>query len=42
LASPDDDKSNQTKPSTPAAPKVEPDDTQMKKAIELLRDKRAS
>src|SRR5436190_2287434 len=42
LASPDDDKSNQTKPSTPVAPKVEPDDTQMKKAIELLRDKRAS
>ena len=42
LASPDDDKSNQTKPSTPVAPKVEPDDAQMKKAIELLRDKRAS
>jgi carboxyl-terminal processing protease len=42
LANPDDDKSNQTKPSTPVAPKVEPDDTQMKKAIELLRDKRTS
>jgi carboxyl-terminal processing protease len=42
LANPDDDKSNQTKPgtpSTPVAPKVEPDDIQLKKAIELLRDK---
>ena len=45
LASPDDDKSNQTKPNTPntpVAPKVEPDDIQLKKAIELLRDKRAA
>ena len=33
---------NQTKPgtpSTPVAPKIEPDDIQLKKAIELLRDK---
>jgi carboxyl-terminal processing protease len=45
LTSPDEDKPNQTKPSnpsTPVIPKPEPDDIQLKKAIELLRDKRAA
>jgi carboxyl-terminal processing protease len=40
---PDEDKPNQTKPSTPSAPvvaKPQPDDIQLKKAIELLRDRR--
>ena len=44
LTGPDEDKPNQTKPnnpSTPATPKPEPDDIQLKKAIELLRDKPA-
>jgi carboxyl-terminal processing protease len=43
LTNPDEDKSNQTKPApaTPVAPKTEPDDIQLKKAIELLRDKPA-
>jgi len=44
LTGPDDDKTNQTKPnapSTPVAPKTDPDDIQLKKAIELLRDKPA-
>src|SRR5580765_1261125 len=44
LTGPDEDKPNQTKPinpSTPANPKPEPDDIQLKKAIELLRDKPA-
>ena len=43
LTSPDEDKPNQTKPanpSTPVVPKPQPDDIQLKKAIELLRDKR--
>jgi carboxyl-terminal processing protease len=43
--SPDDEKPNQQKPgnqSEPNAPKVQPDDIQLKKAIELLRDKRAA
>jgi carboxyl-terminal processing protease len=41
---PDEDKPNQTKPANPATPvnpKPEPDDIQLKKAIELLRDKPA-
>ena len=41
---PDEEKPNQTKPnspSTPAVPKPQPDDIQLKKAIELLRDKPA-
>jgi carboxyl-terminal processing protease len=45
LTGPDEDKPNQTKPatpSTPVTPKPEPDDIQLKKAIELLRDKRAA
>ncbi|HYX26919.1 MAG TPA: S41 family peptidase [Pyrinomonadaceae bacterium] len=44
LTTPDEEKPNQTKsgaPSEPIAPKVQPDDIQLKKAIELLRDKRA-
>jgi carboxyl-terminal processing protease len=44
LTSPDEDKPNQTKPSnpsTPVVPKPQPDDIQLKKAIELLRDKPA-
>ena len=44
LASPDEDKPNQTRPgnpSNPVTPKPEPDDIQLKKAIELLRDKPA-
>jgi carboxyl-terminal processing protease len=44
LTGPDEDKPNQTKPttpSTPVTPKPEPDDIQLKKAIELLRDKPA-
>jgi carboxyl-terminal processing protease len=43
LTGPDEDKPNQTKPAnpTPVAPKPEPDDIQLKKAIELLRDKPA-
>jgi carboxyl-terminal processing protease len=44
LTGPDEDKPNQTKPtnpSTPVNPKPEPDDIQLKKAIELLRDKPA-
>jgi len=43
LTCPDEDKPNQTKPANPApvAPKPEPDDIQLKKAIELLRDKPA-
>lgn len=45
LTTPDEDKPNQTKPnnpSTPVVPKPQPDDIQLKKAIELLRDKRAA
>ena len=45
LTAPDEDKPNQTKPntpSTPVVPKPQPDDIQLKKAIELLRDKRAA
>jgi carboxyl-terminal processing protease len=42
----DDDKPNQPNnkpaPSAPLAPKAQPEDTQMKKAIELLRDKPAA
>jgi carboxyl-terminal processing protease len=43
LTGPDEDKPNQTKPAnpTPVTPKPEPDDIQLKKAIELLRDKPA-
>ncbi len=43
--SPDEDKPNQTKPAnpaTPVVPKPQPDDVQLKKAIELLRDKRGA
>ena len=45
LTTPDEDKPNQTRPnnpSTPVIPKPQPDDIQLKKAIELLRDKRAA
>ena len=45
LTGPEDEKPNQAKPgapSEPIAPKVQPDDLQLKKAIELLRDKRAA
>src|SRR5436190_8403828 len=45
LAGGDEDKPNQAKPnnpSTPVIPKPQPDDIQLKKAIELLRDKRAA
>jgi len=45
LASNDEDKPNQqkqTSPSEPIVPKPQPDDTQMKKALELLRDKPAA
>ncbi len=45
LTGPDEEKPNQTKPSAPSepvAPKPQPDDIQLKKAIELLRDKRAA
>jgi hypothetical protein len=37
-------KPNQVKPapSEPVAPKAQPEDTQMKKALELLRDKPAA
>jgi carboxyl-terminal processing protease len=41
----DEEKPNQTKPGTPseaAAPKPQPEDVQMKKALELLREKPAS
>jgi carboxyl-terminal processing protease len=41
----DEEKPNQVKPKTPSepvAPKPQPEDTQMKKAIELLRDKPAA
>jgi carboxyl-terminal processing protease len=41
----DEEKANQPKPKSPselAAPKPQPEDTQMKKAIELLRDKPAA
>jgi hypothetical protein len=42
----DQEKPNQTTPkpppSEPVAPKPQPEDTQMKKAIELLRDKPAA
>jgi carboxyl-terminal processing protease len=41
----DDEKPNQTKPGTPSepvAPKPQPEDVQMKKALELLREKPAS
>jgi carboxyl-terminal processing protease len=41
----DEEKPNQPKPkspSEPVAPKPQPEDTQMKKAIELLRDKPAA
>jgi carboxyl-terminal processing protease len=41
----DEDKPNQTKPGTPSepvAPKPQPEDVQMKKALELLREKPAS
>src|SRR5215831_13981762 len=43
-AGPDDDKPAQKpgSPTEPAAPKTQPDDIQLKKAIELLRDKRAA
>ena len=43
--SPEEEKPNQTKPNNPSAPvvpKPQPDDIQLKKAIELLRDKRAA
>lgn len=41
----DEDKANQSKPespSQPTAPKPQPEDTQLKKALELLRDKPAA
>jgi carboxyl-terminal processing protease len=41
----DEDKPNQTKPGTPqepVAPKPQPEDVQMKKALELLREKRGA
>jgi carboxyl-terminal processing protease len=45
LTAPDEDKSNTAKPgspTTPVIPKPQPDDIQLKKAIELLRDKKAA
>jgi carboxyl-terminal processing protease len=45
LTSNDEEKPNQPKPKSPSesvAPKPQPEDTQMKKAIELLRDKPAA